>query len=1033
MSSYDVFISYSRRDNAQGRITQLVKRIESDFFAFAGRPLKLFFDISPENGIKGMEDWRHKILQGLRESRLLLACLSPAYLESQYCGWEFNEYLKHEISRAYFSEGIAPIYFVEVPGWENKGFDQKCDAWVAELRRRHYFDLRPWFHAGEESLRNAEVKEKIDQLNIQINNRINQAEWMENSLGNTDRHNPHFIGRTMELRRLREAVSLGKVGVITAVHGLGGVGKTALAVEYAHAFAREYGGGCWQVRCEGKDNLFAAISELSVPLALKINDDEQKNAERQFQRVIAELRRLADIHEPHRCLILLDNVDKPKLLEPEQTQHIPAADWMHILVTTRLGASDLYGKHMDRTFLPVDILPEDDALELIQTYQPGRIFQSADERESARQIIKLLGYFTLAVETAAVYLGYFADDVTCAGFLARLQKEGLAGLDHVAAQTAEGILHGEKRLTATLQPTLERLSDAEKSALIYAAFLPADHVVLPWIQTLIAQEYAEFGKASEPGYPDPWKNLLRRLLSLRLIEATNIIDIKGDQPIVKMHRLLREVAGHVYLENAVMKFTIKLRLGNLLLEEANKLYTEKINPLESWKLTPLSQAASLWLGNNELFSQKIGALCALLLKHAGRYADLLGVSEALISSQQVDALGSDISKAWCHNMAGVASLYIGDAERAEAHFANTQKYVEKDDPDKLDFLTGMGCLYRETYRPVLALPLLKEALSLSEKLYKRESSEVATCCANLGLAFQDLCNLEKAVELLKRAVDINRNKPNSVLILCQDMASLSDVLRNKWEDKDSRTMAVTALELAERNGYENHPTSAYLKATLAGILDDIGETKQARDLLQSALKIILECFGKTSKQAAMYLNNLGVNALANSDYEDAVNKFSQALDIERMAKKPQSLKLAHREMNLGIALLLKNKLGEAKSLINSGWNHIQGGYENSTLAARLLLIRHLIAVIQQEPGHIFRGQLAFIFSEHNLISPGLPIRWSAEKFIVSFIDKTIPHEREAFEWGCQMILVNAGIAIKSKTHQLLQLEKIPLTEQWPNS
>jgi len=77
---YDLFISYSRRDNAQGRVTQLVERIQADFAAFAGRPLQPFFDLTE---IHGMEDWRHRILQGLRESRLLLACLSPSYLGSR--------------------------------------------------------------------------------------------------------------------------------------------------------------------------------------------------------------------------------------------------------------------------------------------------------------------------------------------------------------------------------------------------------------------------------------------------------------------------------------------------------------------------------------------------------------------------------------------------------------------------------------------------------------------------------------------------------------------------------------------------------------------------------------------------------------------------------------------------------------------------------------------------------------------------------------------------------------------------------------
>ena len=505
--SYDLFISYSRRDNADGRITQLVKRIKANFEAFGGRPersLQVFFDENPEDGIKGMEDWRHKILQGLRKSRLLLACLSPSYLQSEYCEWEFNEYLKYEICRAYFGDGVAPIYFVQVPGWEDKNFDQQCAAWVAELRRRQHFDLRSWFRDGEKSLRDATVQNRMRQLNDQLKERITRGEQAELSLGNVDAHNRHFIGRTSELRRLRETVGLGKLGMFSIVHGLGGVGKTALAIEYAHAFAHEYGGGRWQVRCEKEVNLHAAITTLASPLGIDFTDAEKTDPERQFERILRELKKLVDDNEPHQCLIILDNVDKPEFLEPAQTKRILSAQWLHIIATSRLGESDLHGTSKDRSFLPVDELPEADAVKLIESHQPGNIFPTDAERKAALEIVRLLGGFTLAVETAAAYLGQFAHDVNCIGFLARLKKEGIEGLDNSSQETSEGVRHGEKRLLVTLAPTLERLTECEKLALSYAALLPPDHIALPWIRALIAEKFPKFATDVEPGHPDPW-------------------------------------------------------------------------------------------------------------------------------------------------------------------------------------------------------------------------------------------------------------------------------------------------------------------------------------------------------------------------------------------------------------------------------------------------------------------------------------------------------------------------------------------------
>jgi hypothetical protein len=234
-------------------------------------------------------------------------------------------------------------------------------------------------------------------------------------------------------------------------------------------------------------------------------------------------------------------VDRPGLLDPAQVARLNGGDWLHVLATTRLGENELHGSHRDRSFLAVDELLPDDALALIESYQHGGHFQTEAEREAAREIIRLLGCFTLAVESAAVYLGQFAISVACAAFLARLKKEGLTGLDTAAGQSSQGVLHGEKRLSATLEPTLEQLSDAGKRAMGFAALLPPDQVALPWLRGLVAWKFPEMGRDAEPGYPDPSKNLLRSLFGLRLLQPTDVMDGDGQPRVVRVHRLVQEL------------------------------------------------------------------------------------------------------------------------------------------------------------------------------------------------------------------------------------------------------------------------------------------------------------------------------------------------------------------------------------------------------------------------------------------------------------------------------------------------------------
>src|SRR5262245_27581059 len=146
-------------------------------------------------------------------------------------------------------------------------------------------------------------------------------ERAEPGLGNAAPPNPHFVGRAAELRRLRESlVQAGTTGVVTSRHGLAGLGKTALALEYARAYAQEYGGGCWQVRCAGRARLRDAMATLAPALGIDFADATKVDGALQFQRILTELRCRAEAHEPHRCLLLLENVDQPGFLDPEQSR-----------------------------------------------------------------------------------------------------------------------------------------------------------------------------------------------------------------------------------------------------------------------------------------------------------------------------------------------------------------------------------------------------------------------------------------------------------------------------------------------------------------------------------------------------------------------------------------------------------------------------------------------------------------------------------------------------------------------------------------
>jgi hypothetical protein len=274
--SSDLFISYSRRDNTRGQVAALKAHIEKSFVCSSGRNIRVFLDMHPEDGIKGMDDWRHKIQCKLRESHMFLAVVSPNYLASKYCRWEWEDYVRYEAMRQCVREGVASIFFVSVPEFTDSQSDQAQAHWINEIRERQTLDLRLWYDCSAKALRDGHVRATLKTLRDSVCERLDRIERAKQSPNNLMKHNPVFVGRVNELKELRDALAKNRFGVVgerktlmhdrATIQGIGGMGKTELALAYAHAFAWDYPGGHWQVPCEHVSDLRIALSKLAGPL-----------------------------------------------------------------------------------------------------------------------------------------------------------------------------------------------------------------------------------------------------------------------------------------------------------------------------------------------------------------------------------------------------------------------------------------------------------------------------------------------------------------------------------------------------------------------------------------------------------------------------------------------------------------------------------------------------------------------------------------------------------------------------------------------
>jgi tetratricopeptide (TPR) repeat protein len=659
--------------------------------------------------------------------------------------------------------------------------------------------------------------------------------------------NPNFTGRESLLKAVREALEGGEAAALTqAIVGLGGVGKTQLALEYAYRHREDYQ-VVWWVRSEGPE-LAADYGGLAVKLGL-IGADVPDQRE-----IVAAAR--GWLEQNSGWLLILDNVPDAKAVY----DYLPRGGDGHVLITSRSQALGEVATTVD-----VPEFPRPESIAFLK--------KRTGKTEGADAVAEEVGDLPLALEQAAAYveatrctLGEYTKLFqTSRETLWKGQKPPL-GYNETVGTTWAVAMDRVKRECA---PAADLLN--------LCAFLAPDDIPLD-----VIGEHAEHlpeGLAEAVGD----KAVLNKMKAA--LRRYSFVKVEGDS--LSIHRLVQAVT-----RDRLSEEERKERAGAAvrLLDAAFPFKEE--DPAtweESARRLPHALAAA---GHAEKLCAEL-ATVGSLYNNAGGYLYIradFGVAKATF--ERALAIGErlqgpdhpDVGRSVV-NLGGML-LEMGQPEEARPHFERALAIDEKaygpDHPEVAIDVSCLGLVLQDLGDPKGAKAHLERALAIDEKVYGSDHPKVAIRLNNVGSVLQDLGDLPGAKERFERALAIDEKVygPDHPEV-ATDVNNLGGVLRATGDLDGAKEHYQRALGIGEKAFGPDHPKVGMYAGNLGKALTGLGELEAARQCCERALAIMTRTYPDGHPYVAVALSALADVLQDSGDLQGTKEHYERALAILR--------------------------------------------------------------------------------------------------------------------------------------------------------
>jgi tetratricopeptide (TPR) repeat protein len=640
-------------------------------------------------------------------------------------------------------------------------------------------------------------------------------------LSNVPERNPFFTGREQLLIQIRdELTQQGRV----VLSGLGGVGKSQTAIEYAHRYATKYSELFW-FTADSHQALTSAYTRVAALLGVS-----PAEAQDQTFAVNAVKYWLAS-HEG--WLLIFDNVDRADTIKP----FVSLKPTGHIVLTSRVRVFDTIG-----IVKPVEL--NEMSSEEAKTFllkRTGREYQGGVELNSASELTAKLGFLPLALEQAGAFI---VENQTL--FQDYLRSFSLHMLELLNISPVAGDYSESVHTTWSMNfRQLECESEAAAELLRLSAFLSPDNIPLE----ILAKGAPELGDVISAALAGAQEDPLVLDKTLKPLSRFSLIRRNIETRTYSLHRLVQAVVrGGLDLQT-------QRRWGERAVRAANRIFPDA--EFSNWslcdRLLPQALACAELISEWDFeFPESVRLLHAtgIYLYERGRYAE----SEPLL----------------------------------EQTLALREKTLGPEHPDVAVTINNLAELYRSRGWYAKAEPFYERALAIRKKALGPLNPDLATSFNNLARLYRFQGQYGRAEPLYEQAqLILERALGPKHLDVARNLRSLAGLYRDNGQYRKAESLLEQAQTTFENALNPEHQDIAWCLHNMALLYDKEGQYEKAEHLYEQACAIFEKSLGPEHPDLAWCLLNMALLYDKKDQYENAELRFRRALAIFERSLGPE--------------------------------------------------------------------------------------------------------------------------------------------------